>query len=72
MTAFKYLEQVLKAGDDDWLAVVGNHSKARKSWGAVVANIYPGGGGSEGVGAFFLSGVADHVAVRGGEVGAYP
>ena len=31
--AFKYLGQVLKAGDDDWLTVVGKIGKARKSWG---------------------------------------
>ena len=32
VTAFKYLGQVLTAGYDDWLAVVGSISKARKSW----------------------------------------
>ena len=31
--AFKYLGQVLTAGDDDWPAVVGNLSKSRKHWG---------------------------------------
>ena len=30
---FRYLGWVLTAGDDDWLAVVGNLGKARKSWG---------------------------------------
>ena len=30
---FLYLGNVLTEGDDDWLAVVGNLSKARKSWG---------------------------------------
>ena len=30
---FRYLERVFTAGDDDWLAVVGNLWKARKSWG---------------------------------------
>ena len=33
VSAFKYLGRVLKAGDDDWLAVVGNLGKARKIWG---------------------------------------
>ena len=33
VTACKYMVQVLTAGDDDWPAVVGNLSKARKSWG---------------------------------------
>ena len=31
--AFRYLGRVLTAGDDDWLAVVGNLGKLRKSWG---------------------------------------
>ena len=33
VTAFRYLGRVLTAGDDDWLAAVGNLGKARKSWG---------------------------------------
>ena len=33
LSAFKYPGRVLTAGDDDWLAVVGNLGKARKSWG---------------------------------------
>ena len=33
MTAFRYLGRVLREGYDDWLAVVGNLGKARKSWG---------------------------------------
>ena len=33
VTAFRYLVQVLTAGDDEWIAVVGNLGKARKSWG---------------------------------------
>ena len=32
VTAFKYLGQILTAGDDDWPAVVENLSKARNSW----------------------------------------
>ena len=30
---FRYLGKVLTAGDDDWLAVVDNLGKSRKSWG---------------------------------------
>ena len=33
MSAFKYLGIVLTAGDNDWLAVVGNLGKAHRSWG---------------------------------------
>ena len=33
VSAFKYLGRVLTAGDKDWLAVVGNLGKARRSWG---------------------------------------
>ena len=31
-TSFKYLEQILTDSDENWLAVVGNLWKARKSW----------------------------------------
>ena len=33
VSTFRYLGSVLTAGDNDWLAVVGNLGKARKSWG---------------------------------------
>ena len=33
VTAFKYLGQVLTAGENDWLAVIGNFGMTRKSWG---------------------------------------
>ena len=33
LLAFEYLERVLAAGDDDWLAVVGNLGRAWRSWG---------------------------------------
>ena len=69
--AFRYLGRVLTAGDDGWLAVVGNLGKARKSW-AVIADIYPRGGGSESVGSFLQSGVAGGVTVWGGDVVDYP
>ena len=32
VTEFRYLGRVLTAGDDDWLAVVGNLVKARNIW----------------------------------------
>ena len=32
----KYLGRVMKAGDDNWLAVVGNLVKSRKSWGRLL------------------------------------
>ena len=33
VTTFRYLGQVLTAGDDDWLEVVGKLGKSGKSWG---------------------------------------
>ena len=33
MTEFRYLGRVLTPGDYDWIAVVGNLDKSRKSWG---------------------------------------
>ena len=36
MTTFRYLGRVLTAGDDDWLAVVGNLGNVRKSWGRLL------------------------------------
>ena len=33
VTSFRYLGWVLTGGYDDWLAVVGNLGKVRKSWG---------------------------------------
>ena len=33
VTEFKYLGRILTAIDDDWPAVVGNHRKAKQSWG---------------------------------------
>ena len=32
VTSFKYLERVLSAEDDDWLAVVRNLWRARQKW----------------------------------------
>ena len=36
VSAFKYLERVMKAGDDDWPAVAGNLSKTRKRRGSLL------------------------------------
>ena len=69
VTAFRYLGRVMTAGDDGWPAVVGKLQKARKSWGAVVADFEPGGGRSEGVGTFFQGGETGGVVIQGGEVG---
>ena len=33
VTEFKYLGRILTATDDNWLAVVGNLRKVRRSWG---------------------------------------
>ena len=33
---FKYLVQVMTAGDDDWPTLIGNLFKARKSWGRLL------------------------------------
>ena len=33
VSEFEYLGRVLTVGDDEWLAVVGNLGKARRSWG---------------------------------------
>ena len=33
VTTFRYLGRVFTVGDNDWVAVVGNLGKARKSWG---------------------------------------
>ena len=36
VSTFKYLGQVMKAGDDDWLAVAGNLVKVQKIWGLLL------------------------------------
>ena len=52
--------------------MVGNLHKASKSWGGVVADFYPGVGGSKGVGEFFQGGDPGGFVVRGGDVGTGP
>ena len=36
VSEFRYLERLLTATDDDWLAVAGNIQKAQVSWGRLV------------------------------------
>ena len=36
LTAFRYLVQVMTAGDDEWPAVVGNLQRESKSWGRLL------------------------------------
>ena len=69
MSAFKYLGRVMTAGDDDWPAVAGNLSKARKSWGSLSRILCREGGGREGVGQLFQGGGTGGVAVWGRDVG---
>ena len=52
MTAFRYLERVLTAEYDYWIAVVGNLGKARKSCGQLSRILSREGGGSKSVGKF--------------------
>ena len=47
--AFKYLGRVLTAGDNNWLAVVGNMGKARRSSGWLSQVLCLGGIRPEGV-----------------------
>ena len=52
--------------------MVGNHGKARKSWGAVISDSELGGGRSEGVRKFLQDGGPVRVDVWGGDVGPHP
>ena len=72
VTVFRYLGRVLTLGDNDWLAVVGNLGKAKKSWGAVIVDTDPGGGRSVSVRTFLKSSGAGGVSVQVGDVGAHP
>ena len=66
VTEFKYLGRVLTAGDDEWLAVVGNLGKAQRSWGRLSRVL-----GQEGVdpkvSRMFYTGVAQAVLLFGAE-----
>ena len=71
VSAFRYLVRVLAAGDNDWLAVVGNLGKARHIWGAVVLGSGPGGGRPEGVRKRLLGSSSGGATLWGGGVGPH-
>ena len=50
--AFRYLGRVLTTGYNDWLTVVGNLGKARKSWGRLSQILIREGADPRGVGKF--------------------
>ena len=52
-TAFRYLGRVLTAGDDDWIAVVGNLGKVRKSWGQLLRILSREGADQKVLGIFY-------------------
>ena len=66
VTTFRYLGRVLKAGDGDWLAVVGNLGKARKSWGRL-SRILSREGADLKVSGIFYKAVAHAVLLFGAE-----
>ena len=53
VATFKYLGRVMTAGDDNWLAVVGNLVKVRKSWGRLSRILRWEGGDKRVSGNFF-------------------
>ena len=53
VTAFKYLVRVMKAGDNDWPAVLFNLQRARKSWGRLSHILSREGADSKVSGHFF-------------------
>ena len=53
LLTFRYLGRVLTAGDNDWLAVVGNLGKARKSWGRLSRVLSQEGGNPKVSGIFY-------------------
>ena len=66
VTLFRYLGRVLTAGDDDWIAVVGNLGKSRKSWGRL-SRILSREGGDPKVSGHFYKAVAQTVLLFGAE-----
>ena len=67
VSAFKYLGRVLTAGDDDWLPVVGNLGKARRSWGRL-SRILGREGTDPKVSSTFYTEVAQAVLIFGEEM----
>ena len=66
VTKFRYIGRVLKAGEDDWLAVVGNLGKARKSWGRLFRILRRKGADPKVSGSFYKA-VAQAVLLFGAE-----
>ena len=66
VTAFKYLGQVMMAGDYDWPTVVGNLHKARKSWGRL-SLILSREGADPNVSGHFFKSVTQAVLLFGAE-----
>ena len=66
VTNFKYLGQVMTAGDDDWPAVSGNLLKARKIW-VRLARILSRGGADRRVSGNFFKAVVQQVLLFGAE-----
>ena len=66
VTTFRYLGRVLKAVDNDWLAVVGNLGKARKSWGQLSRILIREGSDTKVLGIFYMA-VAQAVFLFGAE-----
>ena len=63
---FRYLRRVLKAGDDDWLAVLGKLGKAQKSWGRL-SRVMGWEGADPKVSGNFYEAVAQDVILFGAE-----
>ena len=68
-TTFRYLGRVLTAGDDDWIAVVGNLRKTRKIWGRL-SRILSQEGVDPKVSGSFYKAVAQSVLLFGAEMWA--
>ena len=66
VTAFRYLERVFTAGENDWLAVVGNLRKPRKSWGRLSWILRLEGAHLKVLGHFYIA-VAQSVLLFGAE-----
>ena len=64
---FTYLGRVMTAGDDDWLAVAGNLTKARRSWGRLQRILGREGATARISGAFFKA-VVQQVLLFGAEI----
>ena len=66
VTTFRYLVRVLAAGDNDFLLVVGNLGKARKSWGRLSRILIQEGGDPKMLESFYKA-VAQAMMLLGAE-----